>query len=138
MIKDFDNWNILKKIAEKISTPPSFNEREIWWCRVGVNIGSEILGKGEVFSRPVLILKKFSKNSFIAVPLTSKIKVNFGYHKFTFKEKEICAALSEIRKMDSKRLIDKIGKLPDGKFAELKAELRRVIFDPLFKKGRRT
>lgn len=134
MKKDFDNWNILKKRADQLTTTPFFNEREIWWCKVGINIGSEILGKGEVFSRPVLIVKKFSKNSFLAVPLSSKIKNRFGYHKFTFKEREISAVLGEIRKMDSKRLIDKAGKLPDEKFNKIKGELQKMIFDPFNKK----
>lgn len=35
-----------------------FNEREVWWCAIGVNVGYEIDGKGKDFARPVLVLKK--------------------------------------------------------------------------------
>ncbi|MFA5871014.1 MAG: hypothetical protein WC842_03995 [Candidatus Paceibacterota bacterium] len=55
--KDFDSWNIQKK---KINTREKVifcNIREIWWCSLGVNIGSEEDGKNELFERPVLILK---------------------------------------------------------------------------------
>jgi len=126
---NFDNWNLLKKKLNQISLPPFFNEREIWWCSIGINIGCEILGEGKTFSRPVLVLKKLGINNFIAVPLTTKIR--FGYHKFHFKEKEVCAILGEIRKMDSKRLTKKMGKLSDNKFAEIKSELKKLIADPL-------
>ena len=41
-----------------------FKEGEIWWCRIGMNIGHETYGKGASFSRPVLIFKKFSNDFF--------------------------------------------------------------------------
>lgn len=44
-----------------------FNEGEIWWCSIGMNIGVEIYGKGGRFTRPVLIFKKFTANSFLGV-----------------------------------------------------------------------
>jgi len=50
-----------------------FNEREIWWCYLGLNIGDEQNG-GKNFSRPVVILKKFNKNLTIVVPLTKNNK----------------------------------------------------------------
>ncbi len=127
----FDSWNLIKKKLNKIPILPLFNEREIWWCSVGMNVGCEIFGKGRTFIRPVLILKKFSSNSFIAIPLTTKIKDRIGYHKFNFKEQEICAALNEMRKMDGKRMVKKIGKLSNEKFNKIKAELKKTVFGPL-------
>lgn len=61
MEKDFDNWTQIKKGLDTEHKIPFFNEREIWWCSLGVNIGYEIYGKGYVFSRPVLILKKIKR-----------------------------------------------------------------------------
>jgi hypothetical protein len=41
MQKDFDKWNeTKKKIHDRINTP-FFNEREVWWCVLGRNIGVE-------------------------------------------------------------------------------------------------
>jgi mRNA-degrading endonuclease toxin of MazEF toxin-antitoxin module len=41
---------------------------------VGVNIGSEIDGKNDLFERPVLIIRKINKDLLLVAPLTSKIK----------------------------------------------------------------
>ena len=130
MQKDFDSWNALKQKLDSLDHLPFFHEKEVWWSSVGINIGSEIYGKGATFSRPVLILRKFSKRSFLGIPLTTKIKDNFGYHKFLFHGKEIYAVISDIKKMDSKRLGDKIGELPSNKFGEIKKEVAKMIFSP--------
>ena len=55
-MKDFNNQNEKKiKIDSKIKYGHP-KEREIWWCSVGLNVGTEIYGKGEDFARPVLII----------------------------------------------------------------------------------
>jgi mRNA interferase MazF len=130
MGKNFNDWNEVKKKIDRNQKPPFFNEREIWWCNIGLNIGSEIYGKGQTFTRPILIIRKFSQNSLLALPLTTKVKDRFSYYKFSFKEKEICAALSEIKKIDSRRLADKIGELSNAKFDDVKREVGKIIFNP--------
>jgi len=130
MEKNFDEWNSLKKKLNKLGKSPFFNEREIWWCSIGFNIGTEMYGKGKTFTRPVLILTKYSKDSFLGVPLSTKIKDRFGYYKFSFEEAEICAALHDIKKIDGKRLGKKMGKLSEAKFKNIKNELCKMIFDP--------
>lgn len=45
MLKDFDNWNILKKKIETDRDEFFCNRREIWWCNLGINTGSESCGK---------------------------------------------------------------------------------------------
>ena len=56
----FDDWNIIKKDVHSSDKNKSlfFNEKEVWWVTIGINIGLEIYGKGSSFTRPVLILKK--------------------------------------------------------------------------------
>ena len=71
MDKNFDEWNECKKNRDKNDIDIYFYEREIWWCAIGVNVGFEQDGKGERFARPVLIIRKFSKNVFLGVPLTT-------------------------------------------------------------------
>jgi hypothetical protein len=61
MDKRFDDWNEYKKyldISEKESV--QFHEPEIWWCSIGINIGSEQNSGTDNFSRPVLIVRKWS------------------------------------------------------------------------------
>ena len=78
MEKDFDRWNKLKKAinASDESERVYFHEGDIWWARVGVNIGYEIDGKHKQFARPVIVLKKYNQYSFLALPLTTAQKRN--------------------------------------------------------------
>ena len=60
MIKRFLEWIGLKeKLHNTEYVPPFFKEGEIWWCHLGENVGTEMNGKGDFFTRPVLILKKY-------------------------------------------------------------------------------
>lgn len=52
-------WTKLKmRIHSKEERIIYFNEREVWWASVGINIGNEVDGKNGYFERPVLVLKK--------------------------------------------------------------------------------
>lgn len=129
MQKDFDDWNKSKKQLQEKANRPLFKERDVWWCRLGVNIGDEEDGKGEFFNRPVLVLKKFNKRVFIAVPLSSKIKEdNYFYFTFTFQGKEQSVILPQIRLVDAKRLSDKMGSISKEEFAIIKARVKDLIF----------
>ena len=55
---------------------------------MGENVGIEINGKGKRFLRPVLILKKLSKNGFLGVPLTSQEHKGNWYANFIFLDKK--------------------------------------------------
>ena len=45
MQKDFPGWHRQKEQLHAQHHTPTFQEREIWWCSVGVNIGHEMDGK---------------------------------------------------------------------------------------------
>jgi hypothetical protein len=45
--KDFDGWNETKKRTDSRRGAPFYHEREVWWCTLGVNVGSEENGSGE-------------------------------------------------------------------------------------------
>ncbi len=47
-------------------------EKSANWCGFGENVGIEINGKNDLFSRPVLVFKKFSQYGFLGIPLTSQ------------------------------------------------------------------
>ncbi len=106
--KDFENW---LKLKEKLNNnnPPFFNEREIWWCSVGENIGDEENGKNKKFLRPVLIIKKFNKNICYAVPLSTKLKENNPYY------------------LDMKRLHGKMGKISNIQFKKIKSSIKELF-----------
>lgn len=56
--KRFSEWIGLKEKLHKAGKLPKIKEGDIWWCSIGENVGVEINGKSEFFSRPVLVLKK--------------------------------------------------------------------------------
>ena len=74
MQKDFDQWNIEKKNIHAKKLAPFYNEREIWWCSLGVNVGFEQDGTGKNFDRLVAVIKGFNKETFFGVALTGKKK----------------------------------------------------------------
>ena len=84
-MKDFDSWNIQKKSIDGSENKKTFHEREIWFIKIGENVGFEQNSKGDDFLRPVIILKKFSKNVFVGIPLTKTVKDTKFYASFTFK-----------------------------------------------------
>ncbi|MFC1615269.1 type II toxin-antitoxin system PemK/MazF family toxin [Patescibacteria group bacterium] len=125
--KDFDGWNIQKKITDNKENKKTFHEREAWFIKIGENVGFEQNGKGEKFLRPVIIYKKFSKNVFLGIPLTRAIKEGKFYSIFDFKSKKSNAILSQIRLFDSKRLCYPIGRMSKGDYGKLKEKLIELI-----------
>ena len=120
-------WFEVKILLSECPANILFKEGEIWWCEVGINVGVEIYGKGELFSRPILIIKKLSKDFLIGVPLTSKKKEGSWFASVIYNEKEGTAVLSQVRAFDGRRLISRIGVLSETHFAEVKA----VFYDLL-------
>jgi mRNA interferase MazF len=97
-----------------------FNEGEIWWCRIGMNVGVEIFGKGADFARPVLVLKKFGGQSFFGIPLTSNKKEGNWYVPIICEGVEGSAILNQARNFDARRLAKKMERLGDERFQEIK------------------
>ena len=114
-------WIKLKeKLHGNASRPPLFKEGEIWWCYVGENVGAEVNGKGEQFTRPVLIFKKYDKFSFFAIPLTTKKKVGTWYCSFRYGGDLQNAQLAQGRVVSYKRLKERIGKIDSSDFEKIK------------------
>ena len=65
MQKDFPGWHRQKEQLHAQHQTPTFQEREIWWCSVGVNIGHEMDGKNQFYNRPVLIVRTFNRDVVI-------------------------------------------------------------------------
>ena len=125
--KDFDGWNIQKKKTDNFENKKTFHEREIWFIKIGENIGFEQNGKGGKFLRPVIVYRKFSKNVFLGIPLTRANKEGKFYNNFNFQGKRSNAILSQIRLFDSKRLSYLIGRMSNGDYKQLKEKLIELI-----------
>lgn len=125
-IKDFDNWNNIKKSINDIDRPLC-SIREVRWCAIGHNIGSEIDGKGESFARPVVILKFLSPNTCLTVPLTHSQKTGEYILEFEFQGEKIKARLDQVKIVDVKRMKKRIGKLSQSDFISLKTKVLNFI-----------
>lgn len=110
MQKDFDTWNVQKKqIDQQKSGSIMYHAREVWWAALGVNIGFEQDGVGDKKQRPVLVLKGFSKQVCMVVPLTTSptrnaYRVDAGVVDGT----PAAALISHMRLIDTKRLLKKV------------------------------
>lgn len=101
---------VKEKIHDTDYLPPLFREGEMWWCLIGENVGIEVNGKGDKFTRPVLILKKYDRYSFLGLPMTTKSKTGTWYATVTFKEQTQTVVLSQGRVFDYRRLKEKNGR----------------------------
>ena len=122
MKKDFDLWNKVKKTVHARTDTEKlfFRERETWWAHLGVNVGFEQDGTGQVFERPVVIIKKYNPHIFLTVPLSTTSKTGKYYFDVGIvAEDKAKAIVSQLRLLDRNRLINHIGTLDATTFNNL-------------------
>ncbi len=126
-MKNFDHWTFVKKKTESSEKCAHFHEGEIFYARIGENVGFEQCGKGAEFLRPVLVVKKFNQRIFWGVPLSNTKKEGKFYQTLKFRGKTSTAILSQLKLVDSKRLIRKIGGIQPVELVTVKTRLRRLL-----------
>ena len=127
MEKDFDKWNTVKKITHT-ERPRLYTVREIWWCKLGINIGTEQDGKGEWYDRPCVIMRGFGPDACLVIPLTTSVREHPLRAPVGLVEgKEARANLSQIRVVDARRLTRKVGFLEKKVFLELRKAARDMF-----------
>jgi mRNA interferase MazF len=125
--KDFDKWNMEKKRVDDAHRI-FFHEREIWWAKLGVNIGFEQDGKGRDFARPILIVKKFNNIVFWGLPLTTKVKKSKFYFELNSDDGvQRSAILSQLKLYDAKRLMGKMSYVREDNYKEIKKAITRLL-----------
>ena len=123
MLRKFLDWFKLKvKLEEKNHIPPLVKERDVWWMSLGKNIGSEINGKSELFSRPGIIIKKLSKSTYLIAPTTTKQKTGTWYVPIKYEQKDMNICLHQIRVVDYRRLSTKLYQLDTEDFNRVKIQ----------------
>lgn len=135
--KYFDDWNKEKIKIDKNNIKEDFyiNQREIWFTKMGRNIGFEENGKTD-FLRPVLVLKKVG-NLFLTVAMTSKGKDNNIFYYKTRKpffnqnnqkhKDDSYIILSQIKVMDKKRFTENMGYVGKEEFLKIKEKLKALM-----------
>ncbi len=144
LLKKFTTWIKLKvrlNMKEE-DTLPTFREGEVWWASIGMNIGYEQYGKHANFERPILILRKFNKHMFLAIPMTSKDKdtpyhIKFDYRKYAkerdsdgnllYVEHRGIIVMSQLKNMSTKRLLRKVGVVNKADLGQIRDRVRVLI-----------
>jgi len=122
MVKRFLEWIGLKEKLHNIkSASPLVKERDLWWVSFGENVGSEINGKSNLFSRPGLIIKKLSHEFYLIAPTTSQKKEGSWYVEITQENKFMYVCLHQIRAVDYRRLSSRLGQIDSDDFDNVKA-----------------
>lgn len=126
-MKDFHDWN-KKKI--KIDENRTFNhpkEKEIWWCSVGMNVGSEVYGKGHDYTRPVLVINAEGSESFIGIPLTSNIKNKKYSCVIKTDDNTLHTVLVyQIRSFDKRRLTERKYTLSSEEYSKIEKYFKKL------------
>lgn len=124
--KRFYKWIDMKKSIHDKRKLPNVHEGEVWWGGVGENVGVEINGKSKRFSRPVLIMRKLSREGFMGIPLTSQKKTGTWYVEIEFLNTKQYAAICQARVLSASRLYGKMGMLPELDLAKVRKGFARL------------
>ncbi len=126
-VKHFLEWiGIKQSLHERDVRSPYFKEGEMWWAHVGENIGSEVDGKGNAFTRPVVVFRKLGAFTLLAIPTSTKEKEGTWYITFRHKGINEIALLSQIRVISFKRLKEKIGQLDEQDMMRIRDGFRKL------------
>ena len=123
-------WKWLKQNIriEKFKQTVFCKVGDVWWCYIGQNVGHEQNGDSQNFRRPILIIKKFSSNTILIVPLTTS-QENHRYRinipKINNRKSKII--LSQMRVIDNKRLDNRICTLHDDIFEKIIKNIRNLF-----------
>ena len=119
-MEDFKQWNNVKTELHLHGRKPKISQGQIWWAGVGKNIGNEMNGKNERFSRPILIYKKLASDKFMAIPITSQKREGSWYVTFMQNGKHEVAIIGEARTMNTRRLYRMIGEIDDTDYKRIR------------------
>ncbi|MEK7579472.1 MAG: type II toxin-antitoxin system PemK/MazF family toxin [Patescibacteria group bacterium] len=126
--KDFNGWNKQKKRLHQNKRKTYFDKREVWWCALGVNVGFEQDGAGYAHQRPVVILKKLSRETCLVVPLTTSNRTHpLRLPAGVTGGKESYAILSQVRVVDVGRFMEKVGTIEIEKFDEIRKTIKDML-----------
>ena len=138
--KNFVDWFILKPKLDANIKYPKFEEGEVWWCHLGENIGTEISGKSQKFTRLVIIYVKLSKHTFLVIPTTTQLFDQNGkerngtwYQKIEINNKKMLAVLSQIRIIDYRRLDKIVAEIDPRDFNLIKNAFNNLYYKKLQK-----
>jgi mRNA interferase MazF len=134
-MQKYDNWNKVKKYTQQNKRKLGIKPREIFWAKIGQNLGDEEYGKGKDFVRPLIVIRQLTGDLFIGVPTTTSQKENNDYfHNISYIDKtnqsiNSSAMILQQKVFSKKRILSKIGKVDSESFKDIIEKLKKLI-DP--------
>ncbi len=135
-MNQFDEWNEVKKFTHSSKVQLTIKPRDIFWTKIGQNIGHEEYGKGKDFLRPVIVIRQLTSDLFIGIPTTTSDKQDNDYfHNIVYVDKNTkvgvnsIAMLLQMKVFSKKRLFNKLGTVSKNEFTMIIDKLKGMI-DP--------
>ena len=125
--KNFDEWNRLKQRLDATDRVAFIHEGDVWFCSIGKNVGQEQDGKHALYEWPILIVRTFTKNYFLGVPLSSKTRIGPYSMPITYHGQSSVGLLFHMRAFDCKRLQRRLGRISDDALKDLKQKLMGLL-----------
>jgi len=125
--KNFDAWNEVKKHFQDTDHKIFIRAGEIRWISFGVNVGSEIDGKGRAFTRPALIVHVIGSHLALVVPMSTRVRNIAGYVPFEWKDATNALCIHQIRIVSQKRVLTRKGKISNKRLDEVKEKIRKFF-----------
>ena len=126
-MKRFLEWIGLKeRLHTSDHKPPFVSERDVWWISLGENVGSEMNGKSDKFTRPALVLKKLAHGFYLVAPTTTQERKGSWYVHIKLGNKDEYVCLNQIRTVDHRRFYSKLGQIDTDNFDKAKEGFRKL------------
>ena len=132
VMEEYDIWNSIKKETNNNKRKLGIKPRDIFWAKIGQNVGFEQNGKGDNFARPVIIVRKLTSELFLGIPLTSTIKEGDYFHSFQYNNHsnglvQNSALILQIRVFSIRRLMNRTGIINQKDFDEIVNKAKKLI-----------
>lgn len=125
--KDFDSWNKVKKRINQEERKINIRAGEIRWVVLGVNVGSEIDGKGVSYTRPALVVNVSGSHTALIIPLSTKVKNVAGYISFEWKGKITALCIHQSKVVSQKRILHRLGRISNNRLRKSKDEIKKFF-----------
>lgn len=124
--KNFDSWISVKKKIDSEESGSFCRSGEVRWAVLGVNIGSEIDGKGGSYNRPCVVVDVFSDKLVLVFPMSTKVKESAGYVPFTLVDgRVVSVCVHQARVLSPKRILKRIQVIFPDKLRDLKNSYKK-------------
>ena len=125
--KDFAGWAKVAEMVERRERAEFYKSWVIYWANLGVNIGSGEDGKGERFTRPVLLLAMLNKTQVLVIPITSQKKKGANYREIVGNGKVEYLLFDQLRTIDVKCLEEVVDEIDSDTLRMVRGGLLKIL-----------